>query len=142
MSRVAEVPTPLEAALGTVGDRWSLLLVNALLDGPLRFGDLTERVGGIAPNVLSQRLRRLEGDGLVVTRTYSTRPPRHAYELTAAGHELADALRLLAEWGGRHAPGAEAPRHAVCGAPLETRWYCPSCERTVADDEEGELHRV
>ena len=56
-------PTPLAAALDSVGDRWTLLLVEALLDGPRRFGDLQEALGGIAPNVLTQRLRRLEGEG-------------------------------------------------------------------------------
>ena len=57
---------PLAAALDSVGDRWTLLLVEALLDGPRRFGDLQEHVRGIAPNVLTQRLRRLEGEGLVL----------------------------------------------------------------------------
>ena len=60
--------TPLAAALDSVGDRWTLLLVEALLDGPRRFGDLQEQVPRIAPNVLTQRLRRLEGEGLVLAQ--------------------------------------------------------------------------
>ena len=52
--------SPLEVALERVGDRWSLLVVEALLDGPQRFADLATRVPGIAPNILTQRLRRLE----------------------------------------------------------------------------------
>src|ERR671911_845455 len=95
-------PSPLAAALEAVGDRWTLLLVEALLDGPRRFGDLQEALEGIAPNVLTQRLRRLEGEGLVVAQPYSQRPPRFVYELSAAGNELAGALRLLAHWGARH----------------------------------------
>src|SRR4051795_1314478 len=74
----------LAAALDSVGDRWTLLLVEALLDGPRRFGDLQEALHGIAPNVLSQRLRRLEGEGLLIADAYSERPPRYVYELTAA----------------------------------------------------------
>ena len=104
--------TPLAAALDSVGDRWTLLLVEALLDGPRRFGDLQERLPRIAPNVLTQRLRRLEGEGLVVAQPYTERPQRFVYELTASGHELAGALRLLADWGARHreARRAAAPR--------------------------------
>lgn len=127
-------------ALATVGDRWTLLLIAALLGGPKRFGDLQEEVPGIAPNVLSQRLRQLERNALVIARPYSERPPRVVYELSSAGQELAGALRLMAGWGARNAEGAGAPRHVVCGTPMETRWWCPTCERVVADEEGEELH--
>jgi DNA-binding HxlR family transcriptional regulator len=127
-------------ALAAVGDRWTLLLVAALLDGPRRFGELQEEVDGIAANVLTQRLRQLERNALVVARPYSDRPPRFVYELSSAGQELAGALRLLAGWGARNAEGSAAPRHAACGTGMETRWWCPTCERPVADDEGEELH--
>jgi DNA-binding HxlR family transcriptional regulator len=127
-------------ALATVGDRWTLLVIAALLDGPKRFGDLQEQVDGIAPNVLTQRLRQLERNALVLARPYSERPPRFVYELSAAGQELAGALRLLAGWGARNAEGGTGPRHALCGTPMEARWWCPTCERTVADEEDDELH--
>jgi DNA-binding HxlR family transcriptional regulator len=127
-------------ALATVGDRWTLLLIAALLDGPRRFGELQEEVQGIAPNVLTQRLRQLQRNALLVARPYSERPPRFVYELSAAGQELAGVLRLLAGWGARNAEGAAAPRHAVCGTPMEARWWCPTCERPVAEDEGEELH--
>jgi DNA-binding HxlR family transcriptional regulator len=127
-------------ALATVGDRWTLLLVAALLDGPRRFGELQDEVEGIAPNVLSERLRRLERNALIVAHPYSERPPRFVYELSAAGRELAGALRLLAGWGARNAEGSAAPRHAVCGTQMEARWWCPTCERPVSDDEGEELH--
>jgi DNA-binding HxlR family transcriptional regulator len=127
-------------ALDAVGDRWTLLLIAALLDGPRRFGELQEEVQGIAPNVLAGRLRSLERNALVLARPYSERPPRFVYELTTAGSELAGALRLLAGWGARNAEGSEAPRHGVCGSRLEARWWCPTCERVVSDDEDEELH--
>jgi DNA-binding HxlR family transcriptional regulator len=126
----------LAAALTTIGDRWTLLVIAALLDGPRRFGDLQAEVEGIAPNVLTQRLRQLERNALVVARPYSERPPRFVYELSAAGQELAGALRLIAGWGARHAEDASAPRHAVCDTPMEARWWCPTCERVVEDDED------
>jgi DNA-binding HxlR family transcriptional regulator len=127
--------SPLSEALAAVGDRWTLLIVEALLDDPRRFGELEAAVEGIAPNILTQRLRRLEQDGLTVANPYSERPRRFVYELTAAGRELAGALRLLAQWGARHSE-AEPVRHAACGTALEARWYCPTCEETV--DEPGE----
>ena len=108
-----EHDSPLAAALASVGDRWTLHVVAALLDGPRRFGDLQEEVGGIAPNVLSQRLRRLEDDGLVIAQPYSERPPRFVYELSEAGRGLAGVLRLLVDWGARHsAPSRRATRRA------------------------------
>ncbi len=131
--------SPLAAALDSVGDRWTLLLVEALLDGARRFGDLQEELAGIAPNVLTQRLRKLEREGLVLAEPYSLRPPRFVYELTASGRELADALRLLADWGARHREGGEAPRHAACGTQVEMRWWCPTCERPVDGDEASDL---
>lgn len=129
----------LSEALEVVGDRWTLVVVAALLDGPRRFGELQGEIAGIAPNVLSQRLRHLEHHGLVVARPYSQRPPRFSYELTGSGLELAGALRLLAGWGARNSDEG-APRHAVCGTPVEARWWCPTCERAVEEREIGELH--
>jgi DNA-binding HxlR family transcriptional regulator len=123
--------SPLAEALARVGDRWTLLVVEALLPGSRRFNDLLAEVEGIAANIVSERLKRLERDGLLVARLYSERPPRSAYELTAEGKELAGALRLLAHWGARHADPGEAPRHAACGTPIEARWYCPTCDRLV-----------
>ncbi len=129
----------LDAALARVGDRWSLLVVGALLDGPMRFNELQASLGGIATNVLAQRLRHLEGLGLLVATPYSDRPPRYAYALSTSGEDLAGVLRLLARWGAEQAGApAEGPVHGECGTPLETRWYCPTCARVVDDDEPDE----
>ena len=134
--------SPLAAALERVGDRWSLLVVEALLPGPRRFNELAEAIGGIAPNILPDRLRRLEGERVIRSQPYSERPLRVAYELTAEGQELAGALRLLADWGSRAARDAEPIHHAVCGTPVEARWYCPTCERPVEGSEAEELRRL
>jgi DNA-binding HxlR family transcriptional regulator len=135
MSAPREVQDPLEAlgrALRVVGDRWSLAVVAALLDGPLRYGELQERLGTVAPNVLARRLKQLEHEGLLSARPYSDRPPRHEYGLTEAGRDLAAAARLLTDWGAQHGgePAGE-PRHGACGTPLETRWYCPACDEVL-----------
>jgi len=130
--------TALEAALDRIGERWALLVVDALLEEPKRFNDLIELVPGIAPNILSQRLKHLEREAILHARPYQRRPVRYSYELTAAGRELAGALRLLAQWGARGS-GQAALRHATCGSPLEARWYCPTCARTVDDAEPAEV---
>ena len=130
-----------------VGDRWTLLVVDSLLQGPRRFGELTEDVGGIAPNVLTSRLRQLESDGVVRSVPYSERPRRVVYELTDAGRELAGALALLASWGERqrgagHGTRHQGGRHRTCGAALEARLWCPTCDRPVDDPESDELEHL
>jgi DNA-binding HxlR family transcriptional regulator len=138
MSRQAPT-SPLADALARVGDRWTLLVVAELLDGPLRFNELQERLEGIAPNVLSARLKHLTEQALVVSQPYSDRPPRFVYELSEPGRELAGALRLLADWGAR-AGGGEPYRHEPCGTALEARWWCPSCEQVVDDPDDEVVH--
>ncbi len=129
--------SPLADALARVGDRWTLLVVAALLDGPKRFNELQEALDGIAPNVLSGRLKGLAEQALVVATAYSERPPRFVYELTESGRELAGALRLLADWGARGSGASEPLRHVTCGTALEAKWWCPTCGEAV-DDPEGE----
>ena len=134
--------TALAAALERVGDRWSLLLIEALLEGPRRFGELSEAVAGIAPNILAERLRRLEGERVVRAVPYSERPPRFTYGLTDEGLELAGVLRLLADWGSRGSAHAEPMRHGVCGTPLEARLWCPTCARSLDEPEADALRFV
>jgi DNA-binding HxlR family transcriptional regulator len=136
---ISRATSPLDAALERVGDRWSLLVVEAPLAGPRRFGELEALVPGIAPNILTDRLRRLEQGRVVAARPYSQRPPRVSYSLTDDGRELAGVLRLLASWGAGGSEAAEALRHLDCGSPLEARWFCPTCARPVSEDEASTL---
>ncbi len=134
--------SPLARAVEVVGDRWSLLVVDALLAGSLRFNDLAEAVPGIAPNILSGRLKHLEREGIVVARPYSQRPPRFSYELSASGKELAGVLRLLAHWGSGRADSGEPLRHSACGTPMEARWYCPTCAVPVDENDATQVRYV
>lgn len=135
-------PGPLQHALDRIGDRWSLLIIDALQEQPLRFSDLAEQVSGIAPNILSNRLGRLVDEGVLTSTPYSERPLRHVYELSEAGRDLAGVLRLLAHWGDRHSDESAPIRHELCGTPLEAHWYCVSCDRVVDQDIETEIRRV
>jgi len=142
MRDVTPAPSPLDLALAGVGDRWALLVVNALLDGPMRYGELARALPGIAPNVLADRLRRLSRQGLVVGTPYQERPRRLAYRLSAEGAELADALAQLAAWAARR-EGLPAPQyHAVCGSGLELRAWCPTCSRPVDAADADDLDRL
>lgn len=136
----------LATTLARIGDRWSPRIVEALLVGPLRYGELLAGVAGIAPNILAARLRRLETDGLLTSTAYAERPPRFEYRLTAEGRSLAGALRLLADWGARQdAAGAGTDRglrHDACGTALEARWHCPTCGELVDADAADETRRV
>jgi DNA-binding HxlR family transcriptional regulator len=124
----------LRAALDRIGDRWLLLVVEALADGPQRFGEVADRIGA-APNIVSDRLRRLEVEGLVASTPYETRPLRLVYELTASGRELHDALVPLAAWGGAVEGIAPERFHDACGTAVELRPWCPTCDRPVGPDE-------
>ena len=99
---------------------------------PRRFNELLDGLDGLAPNILSARLKALEAEGILAARPYSQRPYRVAYVLTARGAELAGALRLLAHWGAQRsssrARGAAPLHHATCGTAVEARWWCPTCE--------------
>jgi DNA-binding HxlR family transcriptional regulator len=101
-------------ALERVGDRWSLLVIRDLVTGAKRFTDLMDRLGGITPKTLSQRLRELEDTGIV---TADREPGRREvwYRLTPAGADLGPVIDALSWWGLRHAwrrPEAGEPLHA------------------------------
>ena len=121
----------LDGAVRQIGDRWSLQLVAALLDGDKTFSELAEQVDGIAPNILAARLRSLQRDALIAARPYQQRPVRMRYSLTTPGRRLGDAVALLAQWGARRRGGAGGRRHGTCGTPLELRPWCPTCEVAV-----------
>ena len=96
---------PVARTLDIVGARWTLLIIRDLLPGTMRFQDLQERLPGMAPNVLSDRLKTLEEHGLVRREFYSDHPPRAAYTLSDAGQELGVVVLALGRWGLRHVSG-------------------------------------
>jgi DNA-binding HxlR family transcriptional regulator len=93
---------PSRGVLDRISDKWTALIVLVLRDGPLRFGDLRIRVGGVAPKVLTETLRRLERDGLLTRTAHAEVPPRVEYELTALGHSLAEPITAITAWAEEH----------------------------------------
>jgi DNA-binding HxlR family transcriptional regulator len=84
--------------LNRVGDKWSVLIVSLLADGPKRFSDLRRSIEGISQRMLTLTLRGLERDGLVTRTVYPTIPPRVEYELTDLGRTLRKPIQALGKW--------------------------------------------
>jgi DNA-binding HxlR family transcriptional regulator len=93
---------PSRIVLDRISDKWTALIVLVLRDGRLRFSHLRVRVGGVAPKVLTETLRRLERDGLVTRTAYAEVPPRVEYELTALGHSLGEPITAITAWAEEH----------------------------------------
>jgi DNA-binding HxlR family transcriptional regulator len=94
---------PIARTLDIVGERWTILILRDLaISGPRRFQDFERSLGGISPNTLSARLKRLEEAGVIERRFYEQYPPRAEYVLTEKGAELRPVLRALFDWGRKH----------------------------------------
>ena len=121
----------LDAAARMVGDRWSLRLVGALLEGDRTFGELAGAISGIAPTILTARLRTLQSLGLLTATPYALRPVRMRYSLTATARPLAAAIATLAEWGAAREGMPGPAMHRSCGTPVVTRRWCATCDEPV-----------
>ena len=95
---------PTRVILDRIGDKWTVLAVLLLRDGPLRFTALRDGIGRVAPKVLTQTLRRLERDGLVTREVYAEVPPRVVYALTPVGESLIKPITALSNWAEEHVP--------------------------------------
>ena len=96
--------------LARVGDKWTVLVVELLRDGPLRFNELRRRIDGISQRMLTLTLRGLERDGLVTRTVFPTIPPRVQYELTRMGRTLREPLGAIAQWARTHRAGMDEAR--------------------------------
>lgn len=96
--------------LGHIGDKWAILVVRMLSDGPLRFSELRRDIGSISQKMLTSTLRSLERDGFVTRTVTPTIPPRVDYELTAIGRDLMTPVNALAAWALAHRAQIERAR--------------------------------
>jgi DNA-binding HxlR family transcriptional regulator len=92
------------SVLQRVGDKWSVLIVATLADGPRRFSELRREINSISQRMLTLTLRTLERDGLVSRKVTPTIPPRVDYELTPLGRSLQQPVLALAQWAVAHLP--------------------------------------
>jgi DNA-binding HxlR family transcriptional regulator len=102
---------PTRRILDRIGDRWTVLIVCALGEGDLRFSELRRRIEGISQKMLTQTLRGLERDGLVLRTVYPEVPVRVEYALTDAGRTLLEPLGALQEWAIEHLGEVSTSQH-------------------------------
>jgi DNA-binding HxlR family transcriptional regulator len=119
MDRVSEIePNVLNQncesrrALDRIADKWTCLIVYALLDGPRRHGELKRMIEGISQKMLTQTLRSLEADGLVTRTVIDVIPPHVEYGLTPLGQTLSGPLEAICRWAMDHLPELQAARQA------------------------------
>lgn len=136
MKNTYHLPCSIAQTLNLIGDKWTLLILRQLKLGHDTYKEIQERLEGIPSNLLSERLKTLEADGLVTSRLYQTHPPRYQYVLTQSGDDLDDIFHSLMLWGERHlkdCPGSLV--HRQCGHPVEQQYYCSHCGRTILREE-------
>ena len=115
-ANVHDPDCPARTMLDRIGDKWTVLVVLTLLDGPRRFNDLRARVGKVAPKVLTETLRRLERDGVLTRTAFAEIPPRVVYELTPLGRSLEQPIRSIAGWAEENVERITAARNAYDGS--------------------------
>ena len=105
-------------SLDIMGDKWSLLVVRDLLYGKRTYGELVKSPEHIPTNILADRLKRLEGAGIIVSTPYQERPTRYAYTLTPKGNALGDVLLAFVRWGKQHIPGTVTLNQPASDGPV------------------------
>lgn len=93
---------PVARTLDVIGDRWTLLIIRDLFMGKTRFNQLLESSEGMPPKILSSRLKKLEGHGVIERHIYSEHPLRAEYRLTVLGESLFPVVKAIGQWGFEH----------------------------------------
>ena len=133
MAKQYGLPCPIARSLDIIGDRWTLLIVRDLLAlGPRKYVELQQALAGIAPNVLSDRLKLLEEHGVVEREFYEQHPPRARYKLTRKGVGLRYVIFALLEWGNKYEYDALSLVHEDCGHELKLKHVCEHCGQEAA----------
>jgi DNA-binding HxlR family transcriptional regulator len=101
---------PSRIVLDRIADKWTALIIQVLANGARRYAALQREIGGISQKMLTQTLRSLERDGLVLRKVYPVAPPKVEYSLTRLGRTLIDPLHGLCRWSEKHLPELQANR--------------------------------
>ena len=103
-------------AIELIGRRWSGAILRVLLDGPTRFSDITGAVPGLSDRLLSERLKELESEGMVVRTVFPETPVRIEYGLTEKGRALSDVIHAVSNWAERWVEAPEAPQQVAAAS--------------------------
>jgi DNA-binding HxlR family transcriptional regulator len=137
---VSDTICPIARALSVLGDRWTLLILRELVMGTRHFDDLQAQTG-MSSHLLSQRLKRLEKDGVIERRLYSKKPVRYEYRQTEIGKELDPIILMLRSWGMKHCKRGSREQSAVTmlhkrtGTLIDESWRLPSSGKPFTFDD-------
>lgn len=139
MKKQYDLPCNIAQTLNLIGDKWTLLILHTIQSGKHTYKDLQEALVGIPTNLLSNRLKDLEKDGLLVCSLYQEHPPRYQYELSECGKELNDLYNVIAIWGEKNLSVCEKKvTHKKCQHKVKVMYYCEHCD-TYIDSNEVEI---
>ncbi len=130
---------PIARSMAVVGDRWTILIIRELFAGCSRF-DAIQAQTGFTSQMLADRLKRLEADGMIERRVYNERPLRYEYVLTQMGREFSIVVFALRAWGETWCKGPDEPpaarmMHRACGTEVDLFGHCSTCKTTVVPTE-------
>ncbi|MBH1940850.1 winged helix-turn-helix transcriptional regulator [Mobilitalea sibirica] len=130
------LPCNIAQTLNIIGDKWTLLILRQLMQGHDTFKEILDNLEGIPSNLLSNRLKSLESDNLIVSELYQPHPPRYRYILTKSGEDLSDVFNSIILWGEKNLQKCyKQLTHSDCGNKIELQYYCPTCNRKVDRNE-------
>lgn len=136
MKNQYDLPCNIAQTLNLIGDKWTLLILHAIQCDKHTYKELQEALPKIPTNLLSNRLKELEKDGLIACSLYQDHPPRYQYELSESGKDLKDLYHVIAIWGEKHLN--KCPKkvtHAKCQHNVKVMYYCEHCDTYVDADE-------
>src|SRR5438094_4158139 len=107
---VLDAQCPSRLVLDRIADKWTAIIIQLLAQQTMRYAELHREIGGISQKMLTQTLRSLERDGLVLRKVYPVVPPRVEYSLSRLGRTLIDPLRALCHWSEKHLAELQANR--------------------------------
>lgn len=93
---------PVEYTASILSNKWKCLILRDLIEGTKRFNELNKSIVGISAKVLTENLRELENDGIVIRKTYAVVPPKVEYSLSPKGNELKPIIDLMKEYGNKY----------------------------------------
>lgn len=136
MKNQYNLPCNIAQTLNIIGDKWTLLILCQLSKGHDTYSTLLENLEGIPTNLLSNRLKSLEEDSLIITVLYQAHPPRYRYELTESGKDLDDIFNCIMIWGEKHLKKCyKEVVHNSCKHKIDLQYYCPYCEKIIKKEE-------
>lgn len=126
------LPCNIAQTLNIIGDKWSLLIIHQLFVGNDTYKKIQDNLENIPTNLLSERLKSLEIDGILKKHIYQSHPPRYQYSLTEKGYDLEDVFNSIILWGEKYLNTCYKKLvHSKCNCSITQKYYCHKCNTYV-----------